>query len=120
MIVLLKYPSHHLNTYNSTREVMALDKRKCVKNGKGVCVCVCRFFFFLYTLYADGSKHSALTKRGTQWQQGSAQQCITKVWTSLTKAQAVALCRMSRCLASLQIREHQLVSAAQGQPWQPL
>lgn len=46
MIVLLKYPSHHLNTYDSTREIMALDKRKCVKNGKGVCVCVCAGSFF--------------------------------------------------------------------------
>lgn len=68
-IVSLKYPSHHLNTYDSTKEVMALDKRKCVKNGKGACVCVCRLSF-LYTLYADGNKCSALTKRGTQWQQG--------------------------------------------------
>lgn len=44
-IVSLKYPSHHLNTYDSTKEVMALDKRKCVKNGKGACVCVQAFFF---------------------------------------------------------------------------
>lgn len=45
VIVSLKYPSHHLNTYDSTKEVMALDKRKCAKNGKGVCVCAGSLFF---------------------------------------------------------------------------
>lgn len=50
-IISLKYPSHHLNTYDSTNEVMALDKRKCVKNGKGAFVCVCvQAFFFVHVV----------------------------------------------------------------------
>lgn len=56
MIILLKYLSHCLNTYDSTGEVMALDKRKCVKNGKGVCMCVQVFFCTLRMLTEESAQ----------------------------------------------------------------